>query len=291
MGIFSDIGDLFSGVSGGDLIQVGADLVGGLIKADSIGDAVDASKAASRDQIRYLEESRDLAIQKFEEARDRGLADLDAGTLAALRSLGLGETEARAMYRDLLSTTQPGVDYLSRVVASDPSRLTQAQQIGLEDLNREIDAHLASSGLRGAGRAGQAIKADQNRRYIAESIERNENRRDAASRALAPSNLSARAGEIALTTDAATRRAALEEAQGVNRANTQTGAGARSGSALTGLADNASAALGNIGEVKAGGELASGETWSRTIGDIASIFADDEKKGREGTAALEPVRR
>lgn len=81
----------------------------------------------------------------------------------------------------------------SRMTA-DPSRRNPSQEIAREDLIRTGRSNLSAGGLRGAGRAGQAVLDDSVRRFDAGVYDANQGRSDAAANLLSQRGAAARSG-------------------------------------------------------------------------------------------------
>lgn len=230
--------DLFKGFSPGGAtvasagLNVVGNLIGGALAGRGASNAADIAGETARRQEAELREAKARGIA----AIDKGTADY-AGTIAPLM------TE-----RPIMMPTFQG--------------LTQQQQIGRDDLLRDGRATLASSGLRGAGRAGVGVMMDQVRRYTAGARDQN----DAANRA---ARTAARGGA-----DAA--RAGLASVQanaGTAKANTEIGAGSQmagviggAGNAQANLAAQTGQMFGNLATSTgrlAGNTLMSGVGWEQ----------------------------
>lgn len=188
--------------------------------------------------------ANDRAAQISAEGRDRAIAALRSGTTAASGYL----TPQLAQGQKLLGT---GVDYLGRVVASDPNVLTPQQKIDLADRQR-MSLRGITPGLRGSGRFTTAALNDVSNRGKAGMIASNVARADAGANTLTGT------GER-MQTGAVNSLANLESGQGKDIANIETGHATNAANAAT----------------------ASGAVNSQTMGDIGSFFADALKNTRD----------
>lgn len=69
---------------------------------------------------------------------------------------------------------------LLQIAQTDPSKLTMSQQRALDQLQRDMGARLAASGLRGAGRAGVAAANEGEAAFLAKAFDSNRARSDQA---------------------------------------------------------------------------------------------------------------
>lgn len=126
-----------SGGGWGSLIEVGGKLAGAYIQSEGI-------KSAS-----------DIYAQ---------------GNAAYLAELRAGQDAAQTRLDTLSAETRGGTDYLRRVVASDPYRLTPGQETGRTDNRIRTRENVAASGLRGSGRAQVAVINAADRRFTDSAI-------------------------------------------------------------------------------------------------------------------------
>lgn len=143
---------------------------------------------------------------------------------ATMGALDKGYGEAKDLYGRQIDQGAGGLNYLQTLVASDEARMTPAQTIGLEDLKRQVNNNLATSGMRGSGRAGQAVLADSIRRYIASAMDTNAAKKTGAAQVLAG------VGNQGLTSTAG-----LAANRGQQDANIELGLGRDAASVLSGL--------------------------------------------------------
>lgn len=87
--------------------------------------------------------------------------------------LRAGRDAAQRRFDQIKEQTAPAQDFLRRQVIQDPTRLTPFQENQLEDIRRRTREGLATSGLRGAGRAEvaafQKVEGDARARLIDEN--------------------------------------------------------------------------------------------------------------------------
>jgi hypothetical protein len=89
---------------------------------------------------------------------------------------------------------------LKNRMTADPSVLTPAQQLSLDDTIRIGRNNLSAGGLRGAGRAGQAVLNDAVRRTKADAFTTNQARSDQAVNTLAARGANARSSAANIET-------------------------------------------------------------------------------------------
>lgn len=148
-----------------DWLSAAADLGGGILSFLGNQSGASASKQANDKALKEAEAARAAGVAKALPYLQTGIDAGDAADLNLQGTMGL-----------------------------DPNSLTPSQQIGLEDTLRIGQQNLAAGGLRGAGRAGQAVLNDAARRYKAGAVDTNQGRADAATSTLAGQGASARAG-------------------------------------------------------------------------------------------------
>lgn len=211
--------------------------IGGAI-AGTAGNIFAASSANKglKKQIKYMKE-----------AEKRAYAERERGRTAALQYV--------TPYTDDMGARE----MIGRAMTSRPELLNDSQKIGLEDLTRDVTANLATSGMRGAGRGGQAVLADAQRRFRAGAFDQNQQRADLASRDLAAEGERARA----------------------NAANIETGtSGAIAADTL-----NSGAAIGggyaDMGATNAGAILGSANLAGQTLGALSALRNSETKSRKD----------
>ena len=205
------VGSFFGNNSGG-LIQAGVALGGAALNAYQNEEAADAITEAAR---------------------------LEAGAIAGANA------DAARRFDEIRAVSGPALDVLRAQMNQNPEELTPSQALALEDSRRITEGTLAASGLRGAGRATQALVTDADNRFRARAFEANRARSDIAARTLAAQGLSASTNQAGLISE--------------------TGRAAGSAFETAGVAD---AARG----------LATGASISDAMGAIGSVIADDVKR-------------
>lgn len=219
--------------------------IGNLFGASMSSDAAkEAAKITGQYNLqatnRILEENA-KAREEMRAAADRGLGYIDTGT-------GKYET-----------TIAPLLE--ARPITMPAYRgLTEQQQLGREDLQRQGRAALASSGLRGAGRAGVAALLDADRRYILAARGANDadtitERRSAQGKADA-----ARAG-----------LASIYPTTGIAKSNTEIQTGTQIGNSLSNAGTQAAALTANTGKAFADAANQSGQAWGNFATNTANL--------------------
>lgn len=314
MGILGDIAGAvgsFFGSSGGsatsDLIKAGTTLGGYVLSSNANKDAAaqeaqgttqgaqissDAAIKAAQIEADAAKYAADLAYKGGQDARTEYQAAADRGITA----INSGLDDYMKYVEPLLA---PRTDVTMPVPQeAPPGRLSPAQQIAEQDLLRNTTSALAASGLRGAGRAGQAVLADADRRFLAGAYDTNQQRQDVAY-GRAADNLQRIQAERDRQDAIAQQIGGTQADTGRQIANVETGAGNQSGAALQ-TAANAGAqqvaaagraqgagvstagnltgqATANAADTQAQAALANSELLNRTIGQIGSIFANDNQ--------------
>lgn len=217
-------------------------IIGGI--GNFLGASTAASGAADAAKItgKYNLQAANQVIASNEKAR----AEMRA---AATRGLGYID-QGTGQYADTINpllTPNP-------IMLPTYRGLTPGQRIGQEDLNRNIQATLASSGLRGAGRAGVAAGIDQNRRYIAAAHDGN----DADAR-----------GEMRRSqgvADAArSGLAGVYSSTGTNKSNTEIGVGTQIGNNLSTTGNAIAGLTANSGQAAANAANTAGNLYGNAI--------------------------
>lgn len=191
-------------------------------------------------------------IEYLEEAEARARAERERGRTAALS------------YITPYLNDMGGREYLGRAMMDRPELLTESDRIALEDLNRDVTAGLAASGMRGAGRGGQAVLADAQRRFRADAFDRNRARSDRAAGILAGQ------GEHAAT----------------NAANIETGTSGAVASDILNTGQSVGAGYGTMGLNRGAAILGSADLAGQTLGAIAALSGREAKDRKEYPSTL-----
>lgn len=233
MGFLDSIGDFFGG-GAGKLASAAASIGGALIGSEANKDAADRISSSSTDAARIAAD-----------------AYLRGAEIAAQ-----GGRDAQARLEPLRAQSEPAISYLRRVMAQDPSMLTPAQQTMRADLMRRANTTLASSGLRGSGRAVTASIRDVDRRLHDDAYGENLRRADTAAGRLAGVHTSAVGDQAGIDRQISGDRARAVE---------------RGGDAFAGATRTA-------GEADAGAGIANANQWGSAMGMISSLMAQDRKE-------------
>lgn len=232
-------GTLIRGVT-----AIGGGLLGSGANSAAAGRAADATTQAALINAQAAAEAR----AAMEAAKQRGIAAIRAGTQ------GYTDTIAPMLQeRPVMNPTYRG--------------LTDAQQIAREDLIRRGQNTLATSGLRGAGRAGVAAVMDQDRRFVADAVGRNDADRLSAARSARTSADNARAG-----------LAQIKAQEGGSIANTEIGQGNRMADSIARQGNTTAEATQQVGTIQANAGLANAGVWSDALGTIGSLVAGATKE-------------
>lgn len=221
-------GSLFNAITPGvgTILGAGLGLVGNLIGGNKQQESNDrASELAAQTAQAQLDE--------LKRGKQAGIGHIDAGTQAYADTIAPLLQE-----RPILLPQYRG--------------LTTQQEMGRDDLLRTGQAMLASTGLRGAGRAGVGTVLDSMARYHAQARDAN----DAANRA---AKVGARGSADAAKTGLATIRANA----GTAKANTEIGAASQN-----------AAVLGNQGQAQQQYEINSGRISGDMYGSIPKMLGN-----------------
>ena len=169
MGFFSSIGNVFSTVS---------NLLDGGGVSDIIAPVVETG-------LNYLSSQRQ--IDANQRAADT-VAAAEAERAAAIRA---GNAAAQERFQSHIDLAAPANQQLRRLISADPSVLTPQQRKLLDDLRRTTKAHLAASGLRGAGRSVTAALRNVEGDFLSNAFDTNARRSDDAARLLSGQGASA----------------------------------------------------------------------------------------------------
>lgn len=245
-GLLGAVGGALTG-GGSTLLSAGLGLAGNLIGGAQAQEGYDNAAAIGA-------ATSQAQLDELKRAKAAGLGYIDEGAAKYANTLAPLLTE-----RPILMPAYRG--------------LTTQQQIGRDDLIRTGQASLASSGLRGAGRAGIGTVLDSVARYDAGARGAN----DAATLA---AKATARAGADA----ARTGLAGVQANTGTIKANTELGTGSQ-----------ISGAIGNQGE--AASRLASqagntaGQMWASSgqlLGNTAQSWAGQQAGNSPNAPPLTP---
>lgn len=229
-GIADVVGGFFNSGAGKAAVQIG----GALLQNKATERAIDAQNAGIDNELAFRREYADKAR-----------ADLLAAKQAA-----------RDAWAPYTGAGPEGLAYTRGVMGRDVTQLTPAEQIQLEDQDRKTRSSLQSVGLLDAGRSGQAVLADQNRRFHANAQAQKQAQADRAAGAMLDTGRSA-TGAIS--------NAELGVGTSTSNINQQLGASSADAAARRGTLDaiGASDPLMNL---------------SSTFGAVASALANQHSK-------------
>lgn len=227
-------------------------LIGSIIGA--VGNIFGASQASDA-----AENAARLTGQYNLEATERILAANEAARRelrqAAARGIGYID-QGTGKYED---TIEPLLE--ARPIVMPTYRgLTAQQQLGREDLARNTAATLASSGLRGAGRAGVAAALDADRRYILAARGANDADTITERRAAQGKADAARAG-----------LASIYPQTGVAKSNTEIGTGTQISNSLQNAGTQVANLTSGTGQAYANAANQQGNIWGNAITSTANL--------------------
>jgi hypothetical protein len=219
---------LFSAITPGigSIVGAGLGLVGNLVGGDKAQEGMDQASLLSA-------QTAQAQLDELKRGKAAGVAAIDQGTADYASTIAPLQQE-----RPILLPTYRG--------------LTTQQQMGQDDLLRSGQAMLASTGLRGAGRAGVGTVLNSMGRYNAAA-------RDATDGANRAAKVGARSSADAATTGLATIKANA----GTAKANTEIGAASQN-----------AAVLGNQGQAQQQYAVGSGRLGGEALSSSAQLVGN-----------------
>ena len=162
---------------------------------------------------------------------------------------------AQERYDQYTANAAPATSYLRRIIATEGGGLTPGQQLQLEDTRRASRNQLASSGLRGSGRATTAALRQVEADTLGNFATENRNRAQNAANLLQGQGLSAtsQAAQTGVNT-------AIQQGQGITAS----------------------------GYAQGGSDIANAGLKGQALGDIASIVASDIKDRTRKSKYMDP---
>lgn len=246
-GFWDSLGNWVSNNSG-TLIR-GVTALGGTLMGQSANDSAARTSAdASLRAAAINAEEAARARAEMAAARERGISAIRAGTAGYEQTIAPLLSE-----RPVMLPTYRG--------------MTDAQRIGREDLIRNGQAVLAASGMRGAGRAGIGTIMDQDRRFVADAVARNDADR-----------LNARRTARVSADNARTGLAQIRAQEGGSIANTEIGQGNRMADSIQSAGTVTANATQSAGQAAAGADLANANLWNSALGTIGGVIAGSTKE-------------
>lgn len=249
-------------------------IIGGIFNERATTAAVEGQQAGIDAQIALTRE----AIEELRAGKEEALERIDVGIARALGLLDEGTLRSIEQYQQLISIGQPGVTHLREVAGLRPDQLTSAQEIGKQDLIRETNTQLATSGLRGAGRSGQAVLADAIGRYIANAQTQNLARSDSAASELARIGIGGREKVAAAEANRGRGGANIVSGGATAGANAALGTGTNIANLQENLGSSTADIAGNIGQFQGENQAARGKLIGTAIGNITGLISDSEKR-------------
>lgn len=194
-----------------------------------------------------------LASDTAADAARDAAAQAAAGSERAIQFLEEGREAGTAAVREGGEAFRSEIGPIAAVNARG---FTPAQEIVLDDAARESSARLAAGGLRGAGRAITEGVLEDRRRREAGFLDENRARQDRAR----------------------LERAGSFEREGTGVGNIETGSAAQIGGAAQRGGELGAIGTSRAGQIEAGGTLANANLIGQTLGTIAAVTADAQKR-------------
>lgn len=193
---------------------------------DETGQLQSATSDYAGDTRRALSTYSDNAYPAYQQYAGNML-DLGGDYANTINNVGntasdmLGQTgqQFQEQYQPYLDAGGEALQGLRATAAQDPNQLTPSQRIAMEDSTRGVIANLASSGLRGAGRSGQAVIADDRRRLGANFFDANQGRSDRAIQQLSGQGYGATGAVANNQNQIGTQQAGIKYSTGTTGAN------------------------------------------------------------------------
>src|SRR5262245_47270139 len=139
------------------LLGIGTQIGGALIGANANRGAADTVAQSNERAAQIYADAQREAARTAADAQARGPDEDKQLVDQAIAEATRYNEQAKATYARMAAESEPAVAYLRNVVASNPYELTPQQQAARAGTLRNANASLAASGLRGAGRSGQAV--------------------------------------------------------------------------------------------------------------------------------------
>jgi hypothetical protein len=265
-GFFSN---LTSGLTPAALTALGSGIAkvgGAVIGADANQTAADTSSAAT---VQAAQIAAAANLQATQEELDAQQAARDQYTAASQKGIGY----IQGGLNSYESTVAP---LLTPAPVTLPSYrgLTPAQQTGEANLLRTGNATLASSGLRGAGRAGVAGVIDQDKQYQ-EDAATSTNQSDLAARQTAQTVANTSRQNLANTQAQAGGSEANTALLTGNQLGSSLQAGGQAASSLTSQTGaSTGAATAQAGQTQANADTADASLEGSALGSVASALSN-----------------
>ena len=159
-----------------------SDIADGVTKFFSGGDAVSALVETG---VNFFGE------REAQKANDRAADLVSQASFRNAQAITDATAAANKRFDEQQELSRVGTDVLRTIAASDPSQLTPAQIRALEDSQRDAQATIAATGLRGAGRATVAALQETDARFREGAQQDNINRQLEAATRLSGQDFSA----------------------------------------------------------------------------------------------------
>ena len=169
-------------------------------------------------------------------------------------------------YQPYAQSGRSALNNLQSVVSADPSQLTPSQELAMRDYRNQAASRLASSGLRGAGRAGVAAVNEGDAKLRAQMFDTNQRRGDAAATELARVGYNATGQQASALNNFFSNNATLSATNAQLQGNTAMD-----------KAKADAAAQGAAGSALVGASQANGQAWGETMGGLGSVIAGELK--------------
>ena len=263
------------------------------VAAESQRYATEVASNAQREAANLIAQGQYEAAKIYVEATnkqldllERALVEVENGNMAALEHL-----------RSMRIETAPAMVYMRETMEND-GRLNEQQQYALEQLRNATQSTISSSGFAGSGRTAAALFRNVETDFVNRAMESNRDRAFSAASTLAGNHM-----------QTGNQIANIQAGQGVQKANLfgqqgqviQQGAGAVAGT-QTASANAQGGALQSIGNMQAQGAINTGnaqaqgaintgnananaatanaEVWGKSIGDIGSVIANQQRESK-----------
>jgi hypothetical protein len=287
MGWFDDVlngvSSLFSGSNAGnlagDLINIG----GRLYSASQLQSANDAAAAARTQGLNQaagiIVDAYGNALPQYTAGQNAAAGDIAAGQRAGVNVYNQSAQTASGMYQPYVNAGQPALGYYQSVMGANPYNLTPAQAIAYNDASRRSANNLATSGLRGSGRAVAAAQNDLENRTRAGMVQENITRQNDAASKLLGVGTQATGAQARIESDRGRYAAGAEETIGNANARAAENIGTRTadttlsqGRAQAGAAEGSSVIDANRGTANA-------ELGADALGNVTGTIGGALKSG------------
>lgn len=259
------------------LIQGASTLGGALLSSNANQGAASTAAGANTEAAQIYANAQKQASDTYAAAQQKGLDAYTTLVNQAIAEAKAYNETAKGTYGTLAAESQPAVDYMRSVAFSNPYTLTPQQQTARDATMRSAGANLAASGLRGAGRSGQAILNKAGQDFDNSAWASNRTRADSAGNQLFGTNVAAEDSIAATDRSTGATGANLLSGEGTAAMTAAGNTGNFAANAAANTGSETAALTRDTGQTTANAGLADANVWGSAIGALSSIINGDIK--------------